>query len=126
MTYKERKVQKYLVDKLRKYGCVVTHTVTQDKGFPDLCIIAPRGRSAYIELKVEGGRVSLQQRRTICKLRELKHVALILHIVDKIPKKKCKPRGERYLTDHDIYVTDIRQAFALIMIAITDEYGNFY
>jgi hypothetical protein len=67
---RERTVEKWLGDRLRKNGFLYFKFVSpQNPGMPDRLIICPDGEVVFAELKTEVGRLSRQQQVCIDDLR---------------------------------------------------------
>jgi hypothetical protein len=64
-------------------GCGAWKVETPGRpGFPDVLIIFPGGRTAYVELKIATGSLRPSQIRTIDKILDL---GAIVHVIDNFP-----------------------------------------
>ena len=67
----ERRIEKTLVDKIRKLGGMCLKFVSLgNSGVPDRLIILPDGRIVFAELKTEAGKLSRIQARMIDEMKK--------------------------------------------------------
>lgn len=68
---RERDIEKWLGERLKKLGCLYYKFVSPSTpGVPDRIVILPDGKTIYVELKTEVGRLSNVQQRQIARMRE--------------------------------------------------------
>ena len=73
----EKQVEKYLVRRCKEEGLYTVKVPATSTGFPDRLVIG-QGVTLYIEIKGEGGRVSVAQKLWLARLREKGHTAMVV------------------------------------------------
>lgn len=69
---REKDIEKWLGERLKKLGCLYFKFVSpMNPGVPDRIVILPGGRTVYVELKTEVGRLSNVQRWQIGRMRAM-------------------------------------------------------
>lgn len=68
---REKDIERWLGERLRELGCLYFKFVSpMNPGVPDRIVILPGGKTIYVELKTEVGRLSSVQQRQIARMRE--------------------------------------------------------
>jgi hypothetical protein len=76
----ERKVEKLLVDGIKKLGGIAYKFVSPgNDGVPDRICILPGGHVIFVELKTDSGKVSPMQLLQLERLQRLKAVSTVLY-----------------------------------------------
>lgn len=66
----EKEIERWLGEQMKKLGCLYFKFVSpSNPGVPDRIVITPDGRTIYLELKTEIGRLSNIQKRQIERMR---------------------------------------------------------
>lgn len=69
---REKDIEKWLGERLKKLGCLYFKFVSpMNPGVPDRIVILPGGRTVYVELKTEVGRLSNVQKWQIGRMRAM-------------------------------------------------------
>ena len=67
----EQEIERWLGERLKKLGCLYFKFVSpMNPGVPDRIVITPGGRTIYVELKTEIGRLSNIQKWQIDRMRK--------------------------------------------------------
>ena len=68
---REKDIERRLGERLKELGCLYYKFVSPSTpGVPDRIVILPGGKTIYVELKTEAGRLSSVQKRQIARMRE--------------------------------------------------------
>lgn len=68
---REKDIERWLGERLKELGCLYYKFVSPSApGVPDRIVILPGGKTIYVELKTEAGRLSSIQKRQIARMRE--------------------------------------------------------
>lgn len=68
---REKDIERWLGERLKRLGCLYFKFVSpMNPGVPDRIVILPGGKTVYVELKTEVGRLSNVQQRQIARMRE--------------------------------------------------------
>ena len=84
---RERDVESYLVDELKKVGYPCLKFVPDGKvGMPDRVVLLPDGRVLWVELKTDNGRLEEIQKVQHKKLRDFGHRVVVIWNRDEADK----------------------------------------
>lgn len=76
----EKDIERHMVQKIKKMGGLCYKFVSPNNpGVPDRIVITPDGRSIYVELKTETGKLSSIQKHQIEKIRKCGADARVLY-----------------------------------------------
>ena len=93
---RERDVESYLVDELKKAGYPCVKFIPDGKvGMPDRVVLLPGGKVIWVELKTRGGHLEEIQKLQHKKLRDLGHTVVVIwdkedvdNLIEGITKEK--------------------------------------
>ena len=76
----ESRVESYLVSGVKNLGGVAyKFTAPNNSGVPDRIVLMPGGKTVFVELKREGGQLTVLQRRQITRIKNLGCRVEVLH-----------------------------------------------
>lgn len=81
---KEARVERVLVEEVRKLGGWAVKLAPTVAGLPDRLVLLPGGRVRFVELKTRGGRLSLIQGVIHRRLAELGHPVTVLWTTEEV------------------------------------------
>jgi len=84
---RERDVEKYLVEKIRKLGGrAYKWTSPSQRGVPDRLCVLPGGRAVAVEVKRPGGKVTRMQERELAQLNTLGLQAVVVDSIEAVER----------------------------------------
>lgn len=82
---REREIEKYLVEQVKKLGGVAyKFTSPGNAGVPDRLVLLPRGHIAFVELKAPAGKTSALQKVQIARIRNLGFKVKIINSIEAV------------------------------------------
>lgn len=84
MSEEYEKVEKYLIQQIKKRGGMCIKLTPPPNGIPDRLILMPNGVAVFAETKTQQGRLRVAQKRRISELQERDFVVVVVSSRDDV------------------------------------------